>query len=71
MNLTDKHYKILNHIVNHIKQTGKSPNRGEISEATGIKSYSAISLYLMDLENEEYIVRGYRKSRGIKVLKSA
>ncbi len=69
--LGDRHRKILQVLENFQQANGYPPTIREIGELTNIQSTSLVNYYLNQLQEEGYIAREDRLSRGIRLLKSA
>lgn len=69
--LGDRHRKILQVLENFQQANGYPPTIREIGALTDIKSTSLVNYYLNQLQEEGYIAREERLSRGIRLLKSA
>ena len=60
--------KILNEILNAIKEKGYSPTVREIRSATNIKSTSTVQKYLNSLMKKGYITKDDNKNRTIEIV---
>lgn len=65
--LTDKEKKILNIIINYIKEKQIPPTVREIAEIAGLNSTSTVQGYINILENKGYIFKEKGCSRSIRV----
>ena len=65
-NLTDRQQKILDFIIENIRECGYPPTIAEIGEAFGIVSTNGVNDHLLALERKGYIERS-SKARGIRV----
>ncbi len=68
--LKEQPQKILDYIQQHVERIGYPPTVREIGEAVGITSTSHVTYYLNQLEEQGYIARENRVSRGIRVLEA-
>jgi len=67
--LSERKKKILIMLEKFQKENGYPPSIREICEGTSISSTSVVNYYLNQLEEEDYIERDGRVSRGIRLLK--
>lgn len=68
--LKEQPQKILDFIRKHVEEMGYPPTVREIGEAVGISSTSHVTYYLKQLEEQGYIAREDRVSRGIRLLET-
>ncbi len=67
--LNDNHIKVLEVIDSYMNTTGYPPSIREICDEAKISSTSVANYYLDHLENEGYIERHRKVSRGLKIIK--
>lgn len=68
--LGERHKKILEVLEYYQEQVGYPPSIREIGKAAGISSTSVVNYYLNQLEEDGYIDRKSKISRGVRLLKS-
>ena len=69
--LGERHIKILEMLASFSAATGYPPSIREIGRQTDISSTSVVNYYLDQLEEEGYIERDRKVSRGVRLLKNA
>jgi repressor LexA len=69
--LGERHIKILDMLATFSAETGYPPSIREIGRQTDISSTSVVNYYLDQLEDEGYIERDRKVSRGVRLLKTA
>jgi len=67
--LSERHKKILQVLEKHQAESGYPPSIREIGKQTGISSTSVVNYYLNQLEEEGYIERDRKISRGVRLVK--
>lgn len=67
--LSDRHKKILEILRRYQDENGYPPSIREIGKQTGISSTSVVNYYLNQLEEEGYIERDRKISRGVRLIK--
>lgn len=67
--LSDRHKRILEVLEKYQNETGYPPSIREIGKETGISSTSVVNYYLNQLEEEGYIERDRKISRGVRLVK--
>lgn len=67
--LSERHKKILVMLEKYQAETGYPPSIREIGKQTGISSTSVVNYYLNQLEEEGYIERDRKISRGVRLVK--
>lgn len=68
--LSERHKKILQVLEKHQAESGYPPSIREIGKQTGISSTSVVNYYLNQLEEEGYIERDRKISRGVRLVKN-
>jgi repressor LexA len=68
--LTEKQMKVLNLIIDYIKENNYSPTVRELADLNGNKSSATMQEYLKKLEKQGYISNKSSSPRTIKVLKT-
>ncbi len=68
--LSERHKKILEVLKRYQDETGYPPSIREIGKQTGISSTSVVNYYLNQLEEEGYIERDRKISRGVRLVKT-
>jgi repressor LexA len=68
--LSDRHKKILDVLERYQTEAGYPPSIREIGKQTGISSTSVVNYYLNQLEEEGYIERDRKISRGVRLVKN-
>ncbi|MEX1247969.1 MAG: transcriptional repressor LexA [Anaerolineales bacterium] len=68
--LSERHKKILEVLESYQAQSGYPPSIREIGKKTGISSTSVVNYYLNQLEEEGYIERDRKISRGVRLVKT-
>jgi repressor LexA len=68
--LSERHKKILEVLKRYQDETGYPPSIREIGKQTGISSTSVVNYYLNQLEEEGYIERDRKISRGVRLVKN-
>jgi repressor LexA len=68
--LSERHKKILGVLQRYQDENGYPPSIREIGKQTGITSTSVVNYYLNQLEEEGYIERDRKISRGVRLVKS-
>lgn len=68
--LSERHKKILQVLEHYQNETGYPPSIREIGKQTGISSTSVVNYYLNQLEEEGYIERDRKISRGVRLVKN-
>jgi repressor LexA len=68
--LSERHKKILDVLERYQNETGYPPSIREIGKQTGISSTSVVNYYLNQLEEEGYIERDRKISRGVRLVKN-
>lgn len=68
--LSERHKKILEVLKHYQDETGYPPSIREIGKQTGISSTSVVNYYLNQLEEEGYIERDRKISRGVRLVKT-
>lgn len=68
--LSERHKKILGVLQTYQDANGYPPSIREIGKQTGISSTSVVNYYLNQLEEEGYIERDRKISRGVRLVKS-
>src|SRR3970040_1850466 len=68
--LSERHKKILQVLEKHQADSGYPPSIREIGKQTGISSTSVVNYYLNQLEEEGYIERDRKISRGVRLIKN-
>ena len=68
--LSERHKKILKVLEKHQAESGYPPSIREIGKQTGISSTSVVNYYLNQLEEEGYIERDRKISRGVRLVKN-
>lgn len=68
--LSERHKKILDVLERYQTETGYPPSIREIGKQTGISSTSVVNYYLNQLEEEGYIERDRKISRGVRLVKN-
>src|SRR3990172_7909698 len=66
--LSERHKKILQVLEKHQAESGYPPSIREIGKQTGISSTSVVNYYLNQLEEEGYIERDRKISRGVRLV---
>lgn len=66
--LTKIERRILNYLVDYLKQNTYQPSIREIGKRFGIKSTKTVSEHLQSLADKGYIERDASRSRGVKIL---
>lgn len=69
--LSERHKKILDVLKHYQNEFGYPPSIREIGKQTGISSTSVVNYYLNQLEEEGYIERDRKISRGVRLVKAA
>lgn len=69
--LGDRHFKIMDYLVNFQNKNGYSPSIRQIGESIGVHSTSLVDYYLKQLEEQNYIERDANISRSIRILRPA
>lgn len=64
--LSERHKKILDVLKHYQNEFGYPPSIREIGKQTGISSTSVVNYYLNQLEEEGYIERDRKISRGVR-----
>jgi len=67
--LSERHKKILDLLEHYQSENGYPPSIREIGKQTGISSTSVVNYYLNQLEEEGYIERDRKISRGVRLVK--
>lgn len=67
--LSERHKKILDLLERYQDENGYPPSIREIGKQTGISSTSVVNYYLNQLEEEGYIERDRKISRGVRLVK--
>jgi repressor LexA len=67
--LSERHKKILKVLEKYQAESGYPPSIREIGKQTGISSTSVVNYYLNQLEEEGYIERDRKISRGVRLVK--
>ncbi|MCW5875027.1 MAG: transcriptional repressor LexA [Anaerolineales bacterium] len=67
--LSERHKKILDLLERYQEENGYPPSIREIGKQTGISSTSVVNYYLNQLEEEGYIERDRKISRGVRLVK--
>ncbi len=67
--ITPKQKKILDFIESYIEREGYSPSQQEIARAFGYKSLGTVQNYLVRLEREGVLSKGWNAKRGMRVLR--
>jgi repressor LexA len=67
--LSERHKKILDVLERYQGENGYPPSIREIGKQTGISSTSVVNYYLNQLEEEGYIERDRKISRGVRLVK--
>jgi repressor LexA len=67
--LSERHKKILDVLQRYQDENGYPPSIREIGKQTGISSTSVVNYYLNQLEEEGYIERDRKISRGVRLVK--
>ena len=67
--ITPKQKKILDFIETYIEREGYSPSQQEIAHAFGYKSLGTVQNYLVRLEREGVLSKGWNAKRGMRVLR--
>jgi repressor LexA len=68
--LSERHKKILAVLERYQVESGYPPSIREIGKQTGISSTSVVNYYLNQLEEEGYIERDRKISRGVRLVKN-
>lgn len=68
--LSERHKKILEVLKRYQEESGYPPSIREIGKQTGISSTSVVNYYLNQLEEEGYIERDRKISRGVRLVKT-
>lgn len=68
--LGERHKKILEVLEHYQNETGYPPSIREIGKQTGISSTSVVNYYLNQLEEEGYIERDRKISRGVRLVRN-
>ncbi|MEX1071678.1 MAG: transcriptional repressor LexA [Anaerolineales bacterium] len=68
--LSERHKKILDVLKRYQNDFGYPPSIREIGKQTGISSTSVVNYYLNQLEEEGYIERDRKISRGVRLVKA-
>jgi len=68
--LSERHKKILEVLKRYQDESGYPPSIREIGKQTGISSTSVVNYYLNQLEEEGYIERDRKISRGVRLVKT-
>jgi repressor LexA len=68
--LSERHKKILEVLEHYQNEFGYPPSIREIGKQTGISSTSVVNYYLNQLEEEGYIERDRKISRGVRLVKN-
>lgn len=68
--LSERHKKILAVLEKYQAESGYPPSIREIGKQTGISSTSVVNYYLNQLEEEGYIERDRKISRGVRLVKN-
>jgi len=68
--LSERHKKILQVLEKHQAESGYPPSIREIGKQTGISSTSVVNYYLNQLEEEGYIERDRKISRGVRLVRN-
>ena len=68
--LSDRHKKILDVLERYQKEIGYPPSIREIGKETNISSTSVVNYYLIQLEEDGYIERDRKISRGVRLIKT-
>lgn len=67
--LTEREEKVLNIIVDYIKQNEYAPSVREIGKLAGLKSSSTVHMYLKNLELKGFIERKENLPRALRVIR--
>lgn len=64
----ERHYKILQYLIQFQEENGYPPSIRQIGESIGVNSTSLVDYYLNQLEEQKYIERDQHTSRSIRVV---